>query len=162
MTEKEKVCSLLDAFGIPWERADHPPMHSVTDMLGSGLTERGCVARNLFLRDAKGRSHYLVVVKWDKAVDMRHLRGLLNSTRLSFASEARMMRYLGVHPGSVSPFGILNDASCAVRVYIDRELTLAPAIGVHPNDNTSTLYLAPEALLRVIREHGNPLEIIDL
>lgn len=162
MTEKEKVCAFLDAREIAYERADHPPMHSVEDMRGYSLTSRGSVAKNLFLRDAKGRNHFLIVVRWDKTVDLQKLRDTIASSRLSFASEERMMRFLGVRPGSVSPFGILNDDECAVQVYLDRDLAEATCIGVHPNDNTSTLYLAPKDVIDIIREHGNFLEIIDI
>lgn len=162
MTEKEKVCALLDARKIAYERTDHPPMHSVEDMRGYHLTERGSIAKNLFLRDAKGRKHFLVIVRWNKTVDLQKLRDTLASSRLSFASEERMLRFLGVHPGSVSPFGILNDAGSAVQVYLDRDLAEASCIGVHPNDNTSTLYLSPDDVTKIIREHGNNLEIIDL
>lgn len=137
-------------------------MHSVKDMRGYDLTDRGSVAKNLFLRDAKGRRHFLVTVRWDKTVDLQILRTTLGSSRLSFASEERMMRFLGVHPGSVSPFGVLNDTKCAVQVYLDRDLAEASCIGVHPNDNTSTLYLSPDAVSEIIREHGNFLEIIDI
>lgn len=159
---KDAVCRLLDARGIVYERVDHPPTATVDDMAGHCLLERGPVAKNLFLRDAKGKRHFLVVLRWDKKADLQAVREQLGSTRLSFASDERLLRFLGVCPGSVSPLGILNDASHSVAVLIDTDLMNSDKMGIHPNDNTATVYLAPADLARLLRDYGNPVSAIDV
>lgn len=157
---KEAICRLLDARGIAYERVDHPPMATVSDMEAHRLQERGAVAKNLFLRDAKGRRHFLIVLRWDKKADLQAVREQLGSTRLSFASDERLQRYLGVRPGSVSPLGALNDESRSVAVYMDEDLKRAGRMGIHPNDNTATVYLAYADLEELLRAHGTPVSTI--
>ncbi len=161
-SEKERICRLLDERGIAYERVDHPPMATVDDMLAYKLQERGSVAKNLFLRDAKGKRHFLLVLRWDKKADLQAVRDRIGSTRLSFASDERLMRYLGVRPGSVSPLGILNDESHAVAVYFDSDLASGEIVGIHPNDNTATIYLAFDDLACLLRSSGAAVSLIDI
>lgn len=159
---KDAVCRLLDARGIAYERVDHPPMATVGDMMEHRLQERGAVAKNLFLRDAKGRRHFLLVLRWDKKADLQAVREQLGSSRLSFASDERLMRYLSVRPGSVSPLCMINDESRAVAVAIDADLMKAEKMGIHPNDNTATVYLSPSDLVKLLRDHGNPVSMMNV
>lgn len=108
-TARLTVYRTLEELGISYTIAEHAPMHTVEDMMNATLGTQGTIAKNLFLRDAKGRRHFLIVVRWDKNVDIKTLRTVIGSTALSFGSEERLMTHLGIRPGSVSPFCILNN-----------------------------------------------------
>lgn len=152
------VYDTMERLGIACEGVEHKAVYTIEEMLEACAFPPDVeIAKNLFLRDAKGKRHFLVVLPKLKQANLDWVRDSIGSTRLSFASEERMVRHLGLTPGAVSPFGILNDASLAVEVVIDKELTAFPRLGLHPNDNTATVFLAPADLLRVIKEHGNTI-----
>ena len=92
---------------------------------------------------------------WIKA-----LRGQLGTSALSFASEDRLKRFLGLEKGAVTPLGILNDEARAVEVLFDRDLAGLPSLGVHPNRNTATVFLAFSDLESLIRSHGNSVSFV--
>ena len=159
---KQAALDFLDQAGISYERMDHPPVFTMEDMETQGITHRGGVVKNLFLRDAKGKNHYLVVVPEEKSVNLAALAQQLDSTKLSFASAERLEKYLGVAQGSVSPLGVLNDADHVVQVAFDRALSKQERIGIHPNDNTSTIWLSLKDLMKLITDLGNPVCFIDI
>ena len=136
---KQKIYEFLEQKGIAFERLEHDVVCTMEEMDAAGITQKGTVCKNLFLRDVKGKIHYLVTVPEEKAVDLRDLADQIGSTKLSFGSAERLMKYLGVTQGSVSPLGILNDESESVIMVFDRDLVGNPAVGVHPNDNTATI-----------------------
>ncbi len=157
MTNKELVYSRLNELGITYEHMEHEPVYTMEDMDRLGITSKGTVCKNLFLRDAKGKVHYLVTVPEEKLVNMKDLAAQIGSTKLSFASSERLQKYLCVEQGCVSPFGVLNDESKSVIVVFDRDLQGNDAVGVHPNDNSASVWLAFSELRRVIEEHGNEI-----
>lgn len=152
-----KVLSLLDASGIPYRMAVHRPVFTLAEAAALHLEGGPCIARNLFLRDARGRRHFLVVLAGNHRADLHALRTQLGTSALSFASEERLSRFLGLSRGAVTPLGILNDESRSVEVILDRALADFPEIGVHPNDNTATVFLPPAALEALLLRHGNPV-----
>lgn len=109
----------------------------------------------------KKRNYYLITVKGDKRVDLKLFRKAHGLRPLSFASAEDLLSVLGLLPGSVTPFGFLNDAGCSVRFYFDQEF-LHQRIGVHPNDNTATVWMQADDLLRLIQEHGNEAEFTEI
>ena len=160
MFGKQEVKSFLEEKNIPFEWVEHKAVYTIEEMEELGLESMDEIAKNLFLRDQKGKRHFLVVIRADKQVNLKELGEKLGVGKLSFASEERLEKYMGLKKGAVSPLGILNDENCAVEVFFDEDFTKMPRIGVHPNENTASVYLSPEDLLRVIREHGNELEIV--
>ena len=115
------------------------------------------------LLDAKKRNYYIITVKGDKRVDLKGFRKKNNTRPLSFASENDLKNILNLLPGSVTPLGILNDKEIKVHVFIDKDLIELPGIiGVHPNDNTATVWLKTEDLINVIKEHGNKVDIVQI
>lgn len=152
---KQEIYALLEKKGIPFEKLEHEAVYTMEDMNRAGITGRGTVCKNLFLRDAKGKNHYLVTVPEEKKVDLKELATQIGSTKFSFASAERLQKYLGVEQGCVSPLGVLNDESRLVTVVFDADLQGNDAVGVHPNDNTATIWLSPNDLCRIIKEHGN-------
>ena len=157
---KEEIYHLLEEKGIAFEKLEHQAVYTMEDMDKAGITARGTVCKNLFLRDAKGKSHFLVTVPEEKRVDLKTLAERIGSTKLSFASADRLAKYLGVEQGCVSPFGVLNDEGKSVTVVFDQELQFNDAVGIHPNDNTATVWLDFESLRRVIEEHGNEIMLV--
>ena len=128
----------LDSLGISYESYEHPPIATAEAGVTywAGIDAAHC--KNLFLRNQRGDRHYLVIVDFRKRVDLRALAGEIGDGKLSFASPERMLKYLGVSPGSVSPFGLIADHERHVRVFIDRDLRDAARISFHPNINTAT------------------------
>ena len=92
----------------------------------------------------------------DKTVDLKQLGALLGS-RMSFASAERLRKHLGLTPGAVTPLGVLNDKNAEVEVVIDQDLAGEMPLGVHPCENTATVFLSFADLRRLIEEHGNPI-----
>src|SRR5699024_11474807 len=110
--------------------------------------------RSSDLRDDKKRNYYLISVKGDKRVELKEFRNQNNTRSLSFASENDLMNIMNLIPGSVTPLGILNDKELKVQFYIDKDfMNDSHLIGVHPNDNTATIWLKVEDLIAVIKEH---------
>src|SRR6188472_1905857 len=122
MADPEEVYAALDALGIEYERYEHPPVFT-----GEAAAEHwgripGTQVKNLFLRNKKGDRQYLVILEIGKQADLRQLVKVIGDDRFSFGSPERLMATLGVTPGSVSPFGLLNPGSRDVRVIVDQEL----------------------------------------
>lgn len=143
MTERQQpVFEVLAQLQIPYDRHDHPAVATVAEaeVHWAGIDAAHC--KNLFLRNQKGDRHYLVILAASKRADLRQVADQIGDGKLSFASPERMLKYLGVTPGSVSPFGLIHDAVRHVRVYLDSDLFQADRISFHPNDNTATLVLA--------------------
>ena len=159
MFGKQEIKAFLEGKNIPFEWVEHKAVYTIEEMEELGLESMDEIAKNLFLRDQKGKRHFLVVVQGLKQVNLKELGEKLG-TKLSFASEERLEKYMGLKKGAVTPLGVLNDENCAVEVYMDEDLCKLERIGVHPNDNTASVYLSPDNLLNIIREHGNPVEIL--
>ena len=162
MTEREKVFARLEELGVSYEVTEHPAVFTRGELEALGLTAKGEVCKNLFLRDAKGRRHFLVVVPGEARADLRALAAQLESSKLSFASAERLEKYLGLKQGEVTPLGVLNDADAAVEVVFDRGLERFPCLGVHPNDNTATVWLSLADILRVVEGNGNEIRWVTL
>lgn len=163
--EGEEIRSVLDALdraGVCYRMVSHDPVYTIEEMERLHLDADGRIAKNLFLRDARGKRHFLVVLAKHKTVELKALRGQLGTSALSFASEDRLRRFLGLEKGAVTPLGILNDEARAVEVLFDRDLAGLPSLGVHPNRNTATVFLSFADLESLIRSHGNPVSFVDI
>ena len=155
MQNREAALSALSALNIPYELVEHKAVYTIDEVKELGLMEQGLVCKNLFLRDAKGKRHYIVVMDSDKKADLEKIGLDLASTRLSFASESRLQKILGLERGAVTPLGIINDLSHEVTVVFDDALKGEKKIGIHPNDNTATIWLDFESLERLVSHYGN-------
>ena len=103
-----------------------------------------------------------MIIREDKQADLKKVRDEIGSSRLSFASAERLMKYLNIEPGSVSPLGVLNDQECVVPVFFDEDLKEYEYIAVHPNDNTATIWMKLTDLVDVIKLHGNQVKFINV
>jgi Ala-tRNA(Pro) deacylase len=161
MTPQEhEVYAYLNALDISFERHEHPPVVTVdeAERHWAGIDATHC--KNLFLRNQKGDRHYLVIVMHSKRVDLRGIAGQIGDGKLSFASSERMMTHLGVTPGSVSPFGLINDRNHHVRVFVDRDLKSAARLSFHPNVNTVTVTISTADFERYLAARANAVKYI--
>src|SRR5258707_5135918 len=140
--EQESVRARLGELGIAFERFEHPPVATVeeAERHWAGIEAAHC--KNLFLRNQKGNRHYLVIILHSKKADLRAVADQIGDGKLSFGSPERLMTHLGVTPGSVSPFGLINDRDHAVRIVLDRDFQTADRLAFHPNINTRTFTIA--------------------
>lgn len=163
MEQKKKVYETLDRLDISYEIIEHPAVYTIDEMdTLEVFRDMPWVAKNLFLRDAKGKRHFILVIDKDKKADLKLIRSQLGTSTLSFASEDRLMKFLQLAKGSVTPLGIINDEERAVEIVFDGSLAGRDYVGVHPNDNTATVLLSYEDLCKVITNHGNPIHVINL
>lgn len=160
---KGEVFDYLNKREIWHEVTEHKAVYNMAEISDVVLPYPKSDAKNLFVRDDKKRNYYLITAKGDKRVDLKEFRKQ-NSTRpLSFASENDLMEVMGLIPGAVTPFGILNDRECKVHFFIDEAFFDQPGlIGIHPNDNTATVWLKTDDLISIIQEHGNPINIVQI
>jgi Ala-tRNA(Pro) deacylase len=161
-SQEDRVRERLLALGIPFERYEHPAVTGVDEAVAHWADIDAAHCKNLFLRNQKGDRHYLLIVAHTKRVDLRSVAAQIGDGKLSFASPERMLKYLGVAPGSVSPFGLIHDTARHVRVFIDRDLRAAPRISFHPNINTATVTLAFRDFERYLASTGNPVRFVDV
>ena len=163
MENRRAALDRLDAMGIAYELQEHPAVYTIEEMEALGMTLDGeTVVKNLFLRDGKGRRHFLVMVRAEKTVNLKALSALLGVSQLGFASEERLLRYLGLTKGAVSPLGLLNDTGAAVVRVVDADLVGNPRLGVHPNDNTATVWMTCADIERVAGENGNEITVVKI
>lgn len=158
---KEKVISFLTDNGIPFTVKEHPAVYTMAEMEALGLNDLGPIPKNLFLKDGKGKQHFLITAAMDTAIDLKRLGEILGVKKLGFASAERLAQYLGVTPGCVSPFGVLQDQTHAVTVVFDRKLSGLPLLGVHPNVHDATVWLAFADLQKVMELTGHEVRIVD-
>lgn len=151
---------MLDDLGIRYEFYSHPPVFTSADAAEHWARIPATPVKNLFLRNKKGSRHYLVILEIGKEADLRHLAKVIGDDRLSFGSPERLMANLGLAPGSVSPFGLLNDARHAVMVVLDDDLRTAERLIFHPNINTASLTISRDDFERFLGSRGNPVRWI--
>ena len=160
---KEEIYKLIKEKGYWHEITEHKAVFTMDEVNDIYVPYPEYDAKNLFVRDDKKRNYYLITVKGNKKVDLKEFRKNNNTRPLSFASENDLMTILNLIPGSVTPLGLLNDQELKVSFYLDKEfLTGKEIIGLHPNDNTATIWLKVEDLITLIKDHGNEVIIINL
>ena len=148
--------------GIDFLRRDHPPVYTVEESKKLDLGLRGGATKNLFLRDKKGKRHFLFSVEQGKQVDLKRVPLLIDSTNLSFGSPERLSKHLGILPGAVSLLALINDPEGNVEVLIDEDLWGEDEILCHPLINTSTLALSRENLENFIHQTGHQFRLVQV
>ena len=153
-TTPDDLFKLVQRLGIAYSLHHHPPIFTVADGEHLKAAIPGVHCRNLFLRDKK-ENHFLVVAGNDTKVDLKTLEGLLGCARLSFGSPERLWKVLGIRPGSVCPFTLINDPDHVVHVVLDKSMMEAEIVNYHPMDNAMTIGLTPDDLLKFIAHTGH-------
>lgn len=160
---KDKIYELIKNKNIWYEITEHQAVYNMQELAQIKVPYPERDAKNLFIRDDKKRNYYLITVKGDKKVDLKEFRRNNNTRLLTFASSEDLMEILNLIPGAVTPLGVLNDKERKVIVFMDEFFKEEPSIiGIHPNDNTATIWLYTKDLIDIIKEHGNAVEIINI
>ena len=162
MNGDPRLYALLEQLGIKFEYLEHPPAPTIeiAKQYWAGHDAKHC--KNLFFRNHKGNHHYLVILDCDCAMDIHAIEKRLGQGKLTFASEKRMIKYLGVTPGSVTPFGLIHDETHHIHVFLDRNLQKAPRLSFHPCINTASLIISNNDFVRFMDHTQNTYEWIDL
>ncbi|WP_094603388.1 Prolyl-tRNA editing protein ProX [Sporomusa silvacetica DSM 10669] len=158
---RKKVFDVMESMSISYNVIEHPAVFTIEDMDKLSIDNKNEIVKNLFIRDDKKQRYFLIVLHKNKRINLKELRRNLNCSPLSFASEAELYQYMKLCKGSVTPFGILNDDECKVEVVLDKDILLFENIGVHPNDNTATVWIHPPDLEAIIRNHGNNISYLE-
>jgi Ala-tRNA(Pro) deacylase len=161
-TQEKRVTEVLEKLEIPFRIFHHPPIPTIEEGLihWKNIDAQHC--KNIFFRNHKGKKHYLVILDHKQALNIHDLEKRLKQGKLSFASELRLMKWLGLTPGSVTPFGLINDSENHVHVFLDKNLQNADRISFHPNINTATVDLKFEDFVKYLDWTGNSYEFLKL
>ncbi len=160
-TSPEDLLARLAELGIAARTFTHPPVHTVEEAKALRGEIAGAHIKNLFLRNKKGAMWLLPCLE-DRDVDLKALGRALGAGRFSFGSAARLMTYLGVEPGAVTPFGVINDTEGQVQMVLDKALLDCDPINAHPLVNDMTVAVSPAGLLRFLDAAGHPPQVLDL
>lgn len=162
LLNKEDIYKDLAHRGIWFEVTEHKAVYNMDDLVDVEQPYPEADAKNLFVRDDKKKNYYLITVRGDKRVDLKAFRKSQGTRPLSFASKEELRAIMGLFPGAVTPLGMLNDTEARVHFYLDASFLLESGlIGIHPNDNTATVWIKTRDLISLIREHGNDVQIIE-
>lgn len=163
MIGNPKVYQTLKDLNIEFEYYEHPPAPTIEIAMEHWKDiEYSTHCKNLFFRNHKGNRHYLVLLHHAQNLAVRDLEQRLKQGKISFASEKRMDIYLGLKAGSVSPFGLVNDAEKHVHIFIDQTLKQSKYLSFHPNDNRATLVISFDDFMKYLEWCGNSYEFIEL
>ena len=151
---KQEIYKYLKEENISYEITNHKAVYNMEEASKIDIPYPNQDAKNLFVRDDKKKNYYLITVRGNKRVDLKEFSIKNNIRRLSFASKEDLMRIMKLIPGAVTPMGILNDENNIVKFYLDKEFLEEPKfLGVHPNDNTATIWIKTDDLIYIIRKH---------
>ena len=153
------VKDYLSKAGVSYKIFTHPPVYTCEQADEYNQDIRGIHSKNLFLKNRKSKRFYLVIAPADRKVDLKELGGILED-RIKFASENDLIEILKLTPGSVSPFGLINDKENKVKVLIDKDVWDSDFVSFHPNVNTETLELNKDNFHKFIKSLPNELTII--
>ena len=160
---KKQIYEYIKNKRIWYEITEHKAVYSMSEISEVEIPYPESDAKNLFVRDDKKENYYLITVRGNKRVNLKEFRKENNTRPLSFASEKELKEIIQILPGSVSPLGILNDKENKVKVFLDKEfIEKTDIIGIHPNDNTATIWLKTKDLINIIKEHGNKVELVEI
>ena len=162
MRGQKELYEILEKLAIEFEYHEHPPLATIEDARIHWKDYNSGRCKNIFFRNHKGNRHYLVILEHLSQLNIRDLEKRLKQGKLTFASDQRLMKHLGVEPGSVSPFGLINDKERHVHLFIDERLKESQRLAFHPNINTATLVISKSDFLKFLVSTGNAFEFIRL
>jgi len=160
MRGQAELYEILDKLNISFEYHEHPPLATIEDAKIHWREYNSGRCKNIFFRNHKGDRHYLVILEHLRQLNIKDLEKRLRQGKLTFASDQRLKKYLGVEPGSVSPFGLINDTENHVHLFIDEKLNEFERLTFHPNINTASLVVSKPDFLRFLGNTGNSFEFI--
>jgi Uncharacterized conserved protein len=160
--EEQEVYDVLNLLNIKYKRYEHKAIYTVKEGKELEISIPGKMCKNLFLKNSKGDINYLVILDEDKNINLKLLAKQIGSTRLSFAAEEKLFEKLKLTPGSVTPFGLINNTDSDVAVLVDEELANEEKVNFHPNTNTATIGISYVDLERFVKWHGNEFYCVQI
>ena len=155
---KEDLFERLNHLGIKIQTTEHQPAYTVEDAKTHRGDLSGAHSKNLFLKDKKSQL-WLIVCLEDRSLNMKDLKDIIGSAHLSFGKPDLLLEVLGVTPGSVSPFALINDSELRVRVVLDQEMMGFDYLNFHPLENTSTTQISRDDMLKFIKACGHRINL---
>jgi Ala-tRNA(Pro) deacylase len=162
MRGQKELYELFQKLDIRFEYHEHPPLSTIEDAKIHWKDYNSGRCKNIFFRNHKGDRHYLVILEHLRQLDIKDLEKRLRQGKLTFASDKRLKKYLGVEPGSVTPFGLINDKEKNVYLFIDEKLKDYNRLTFHPNINTASLVISKSDFLKFLVFTGNSYEFVKL
>lgn len=159
---KESIYKYLDNLNIKYRKIEHKAVYTMEETASLNIDNNNEVVKNLFIRDDKKNNYFLVLISGNKCINLKELRSNLNLRPLTFASEEDLEKYLGLKKGSVTILGILNDTEHKVQVLIDNDIKHFKEVGVHPNENTASIWLSLEDIERILKLNNTNYKYINL
>jgi Ala-tRNA(Pro) deacylase len=161
MIFKDDLIRILNDNGFEYFVEEHAPLFTVEDSKSLRGQIEGAHSKNLFLKDAKA-NFFLISIEESASIDLKKTMQQIQSKKLSFAKPEYLQDILGIEPGSVSPFALLNDTKKKVKFYLDRSFLDSETVNFHPLINTATVNISPQNLIELIEKYHNPVNYIDL
>ena len=161
MIFKDDLIRILNDNGFEYFLEEHAPLFTVEDSKSLRGQIEGAHSKNLFLKDAKA-NFFLISIEESASIDLKKTMQQIQSKKLSFAKPEYLQDILGIEPGSVSPFALVNDTKKEVRFYLDRSFLDSETVNFHPLINTATVNISPQNLIELIEKYHNPVNYIDL
>jgi Ala-tRNA(Pro) deacylase len=162
MNGDPRLYQKLKDLAIPFDYYGHPPAPTIDEAKKYWKDIEATHCKNLFFRNHKGDRHFLVIIEHSRDLLIHDLEKRLKQGKLSFASDRRMSKYLGLMPGSVSPFGLINDTSKHVHLFLDEMLRKSEKISFHPCVNTASIVISYKDFERFLTWTGNKYEYLKL
>jgi Ala-tRNA(Pro) deacylase len=162
MNGDPRLYQILKELNIPFDYYGHPPAPTIEEARKYWKDIEATHCKNLFFRNHKGNRHYLVIIEHSRDLSIRDLEKRLKQGKLTFASDQRMYKYLGLMPGSVSPFGLINDATKHVHLFLDENLENSRRISFHPCVNSASIVILYEDFKNFLKWTGNSYEYLKL
>jgi Ala-tRNA(Pro) deacylase len=162
LAKKETLAALLAQLNINYEVIEHPPLYTSLDADFFMVERPGTRLKNLFLRDNQGKQHFLVITAYDKKLDLKALAKQYGLSRLGFASNERLARYLNVAPGCVSMLAAMNDKQNEVTIWVDQDIWFNALFHCHPFENTQTWLMKKADLIRFFLHTGHTPKVMFL
>jgi len=162
MRGNSDLYELFAKLDIAFDYYEHPPVPTVEEASKYWKDIEATHCKNLFFRNHKGNKHYLVILEYRHSLAIRDLEQRLKQGKLTFASPERMMKYLGVEPGSVSPLGLISDKAHHVHLFLDENLKHSKTISFHPCINTASVVIKYSDFIRFLEHLGNSYEYVRL
>lgn len=157
-----KLYELFEKLEISFDYYEHPPVPTVEEASRYWKDIEATHCKNIFFRNHKGNRHYLVILDYRHTLAIRDLEQRLKQGKLTFASPERMMKYLGVTPGSVTPLGLIHDENHHVHLFLDDNLRHSKTISFHPCINTASIVIKYDDFIKFLRYNGNSWEYVKL
>ena len=162
MRGQKELYDLFEKLSIEFEYHEHPPIATIAAAKLHWKDYNSGRCKNIFFRNHKGDRHYLVILEHLRQLNIRDLEKRLRQGKLTFASDKRLRKFLGIEPGSVSPFGLINDRERHVHLFIDEKLGEFDRLAFHPNINTASLVISRSDFLKFLQYTGNTYEFLRL